>query len=119
MACDLILPSSYAIALQHMDVNGLRRLVETIFPGEGYSNAQIEDGFSLIDLSGRGKIVFTDFCEVTLILCCALLILRGVLALQASFFHLQTHGTLKLANAHSCEWFTHLERTLMRVVLPA
>ena len=84
MACDLILPFSYVITLQHMDVNGLRRLVETIFPGEGYSNAQIEDGFSLIDLSGKGKIVFEDFCEVTLILCCALLILRG------------------LANAHLC-----------------
>ena len=54
--------------LQHMDVNGLRRLIENMFPGEGYSNAQIEDGFSLIDLSGSGKIFFDDFCEVAPVL---------------------------------------------------
>jgi hypothetical protein len=51
-----------------MDVNGLRRLIENMFPGEGYSNAQIEDGFSLIDLSGSGKIFFDDFCEVAPVL---------------------------------------------------
>ena len=49
--------------VEHMDVNGLRRLVHDMFPGEGFSNEQIEDGFTLIDLDGSGKIVFSDFCE--------------------------------------------------------
>ena len=48
---------------EHMDVNGLRLLMRTMFPTEGFSDAQIEDGFSLIDLRGSGKIVFEDFCE--------------------------------------------------------
>ena len=37
-----------------------------MFPSEGFSNEQIEEGFTLIDLSGSGKIVFSDFCEVIL-----------------------------------------------------
>jgi hypothetical protein len=53
--------------IEHMDVNGLRRLIYDMFPTEGFSNEQIEEGFTLIDLKGTGKIIFSDFCEVHLL----------------------------------------------------
>ena len=46
-----------------MDINSLTKLMATLFPTEGYTNAQIQDGFNLIDLEGCGKIKFAQFCE--------------------------------------------------------
>ena len=48
---------------EHIDVRGLGKLMHAMFPQEAYTETQIEDGFTLIDLKGSGKIVFEDFCE--------------------------------------------------------
>eukprot|EP00290_Baffinella_frigidus_P009605 CAMPEP_0180126144 /NCGR_PEP_ID=MMETSP0986-20121125/5549_1 /TAXON_ID=697907 /ORGANISM="non described non described, Strain CCMP2293" /LENGTH=724 /DNA_ID=CAMNT_0022065573 /DNA_START=44 /DNA_END=2216 /DNA_ORIENTATION=- len=52
-----------AVGSRHIDLDCLRRLLRDMFPSDGFTDEQIQEGFMLIDTEGVGKISFDVFSE--------------------------------------------------------